>query len=551
MNVSVLRKLGAWMVMACVLMISLPTAVSAHAYIVKSNPSENETLEKVPSAVRIEFDEILQSSNFNTVFVRNASGKRVDLKNAHVDKKNPKLLKVGVKQDIPNGTYSIQWKAISADGHLIQGVIPFRIGAEATGESSIQAEEIGYFPQLDMLIERGILYTGFSIYIGVLFFNLIIYKGNSSIVQSRSNKLIWTSLLGIFTSLLFSLPLQAKINAGVSWGDAFQPALLKETLQLPVFGYVWIIQMTLTIVLIAATYVALKRGKLSSFKTWTVPSLLFVELLIMKAMNNHAYGLKYKEIAVIMDFLHLFAASLWIGGLASILLLLPKDDEKEKWTKYWDAIKKFSPWAMGTVIVIFVTGLFNSTFFIPTIHSLFDTNYGLALLTKFLLFIGMGILGLIHYVRGRMRKEKKLGATLKGEFGIGIVIFIIVAFLTNIQTPPMPPTGPFTGSQKLDNGYELTLHVSPNKVGMNTFRIDLKDTNGQPVTYMEQIVLTTKSLEMDMGKGTFKVSPVSPGLYQAEGMYINMTGEWNIHVHGLMKTLDSFDTDFKFMVGGR
>ncbi|MBC6974805.1 copper resistance protein CopC [Bacillus sp. Xin] len=551
MNVSVLRKLGAWMVMACVLMISLPTAVSAHAYIVKSNPSENETLEKVPSAVRIEFDEILQSSNFNTVFVRNASGKRVDLKDAHVDKKNPKLLKVGVKQDIPNGTYSIQWKAISADGHLIQGVIPFRIGAEAKGESSIQAEEFGYFPQLDMLLERGILYTSFSLYIGVLFFNLIMYKGNSSKVQSRSQKLIWASLFGIFISLLFSLPLQAKVNADVSWVDAFQPALLKETLQLSVFGPVWMIQMTLVILLIAFTYFALKRGKLSSFKAWAIPILLFVGLLIIKAMNSHAYGLKYKVIAVIMDFLHLLAASLWIGGLSAIVLLLPKEEGNEKWAKYWNTTKSFSPWAIGAVIVIFVTGLFNSTFFIPTIHSLFDTNYGLALLTKFLLFISMGILGLIHYVRGRMRKEKKLGATVKVEFGIGITIFIIVAFLTNIQTPPMPPTGPFTGSEKIDNGYELTLQVSPNKVGMNTFRIDLKDTNGQPVTDMEQIVLTTKSLEMDMGKGTFRVSPVSPGLYQAEGMYINMTGEWNIHVHGLTKALNSFDTDFKFIVGGR
>ncbi|PFK42044.1 copper resistance protein [Bacillus cereus] len=551
MNVSVLRRLGLWVVMVYVLIISVPTVTSAHAYIVKSNPAENETLEKAPSVVKIEFDEILQSSHFNTVFVRNASGQRVDLKNAHIDKTNSKLLVAGVKQNIPNGTYSIQWKAISADGHPIQGVIPFRIGTEVMGESSRQAEEFGYVPQLDMLLERGILYTSFSIYIGVLFFNLIMYRGNSSKVQLRSNKLIWASLFGIFISLLFSLPLQAKINADVSWIDAFQPALLKETLQLSVFGYVWMIQMMLVIVLSAVTYLALKRGKLSSFKVWTIPILLFAGLLIMKAMNSHAYGLRYKEIAVIMDFLHLLAASLWVGGLASIFLLLPQDDENEKWTKYWDAIKSFSSWAIGAVIVIFVTGLFNSTFFIPTIHSLFDTNYGVALLTKVLLFIGMGILGLIHYVKGRVRKEKKLGATVKGEFGVGIAIFIIVAFLTNVQTPPMPPTGPFTGSQKLDNGYELILHVSPNKVGMNTFRIDLKDSNGHRVTDMEQIVLTTKSLEMDMGKGTFKVSPVSPGVYQAEGMYINMTGEWNIHVHGLTKALDSFDADFKFMVGGR
>ncbi|MED1596138.1 MULTISPECIES: copper resistance protein CopC [Bacillus] len=551
MNVSVLRKLGIWMVMVCVLLILAPSAASAHAYIVKSNPAENETLEKAPSVVRIEFDEMLQSSHFNTVFVRDASGKRVDLKNAHIDKKNPKLLEAGVEQNIPNGTYSIQWKAISADGHPIQGVIPFRIGTEGKGTSDIQAEEIGYVPQLDMLIERGILYTSFSLYIGVLFFNLIIYKGNSSKVQSRGNKLIWISLFGIFISLLFSLPLQAKINADVTWIDAFQPSLLKETLQLSVFGYIWTAQMVLVITLIAVTYVALKREKPSSLKVWTIPILFFIGLLIMKAMNSHAYGLKYKEIAVTMDFLHLLAASLWIGGLSAIVLLLPKDHENGKWTMYWDAIKRFSLWAICAVILLFITGLFNTTFFIPTIHSLFDTSYGLALLMKFILFIGMGILGLIHYVKGRMRGQKRLGATVKVEFGIGIALFIIVAFLTNVQTPPMPPTGPFIGSQKLDNGYELTLHVSPNKVGMNSFRIDIKDTNGQLVTNMEQIVLTTKSLDMDMGKGTFRVSSVSSGSYQAEGMYINMTGKWNIHVHGLTKELDSFDTDFQFMVGGR
>lgn len=307
--------------------------------------------------------------------------------------------------------------------------------------------------------------------------------------------------------------------------------------------------MALISVLIIVTYFAVKREKLSSFKVWSIPILLFIGLLVMKAFNSHAFGLKFKDIAVVMDFLHLFAASLWVGGLSSIILLLRKEDDK--WTKYWDAIKRFSPWATGAVIVIVLTGLFNSTFFIPTIHSLFDTKYGLALLAKILLFVCMGILGIIHYVKGRIRAQQGLGATVKVEFIIGIIVFVIVAFMTNVQTPPMPPTGPFTESKQLDNGYELTLHVSPNKVGQNTFHITLKDENGQPVTNMEQIVLTTQSLDMNMGKGSFKVSAISPGEYEAEGMYINMTGNWNIQVHGLTKSLDSFDTDYRFIVGGR
>ncbi|WP_141555245.1 copper resistance CopC/CopD family protein [Bacillus sp. AFS033286] len=549
MSLKVMRRLGVWLLVACVCIILIPKSVSAHAYVVKSNPTENETLKKAPSVVKIEFDEDIQVSHFNTLFVRDSSGKRVDLKDAHIDKKNKKVLEAGLKENLKNGLYSIQWKVISADGHPIQGVIPFRVGLAEAGTDDIQVEEMGYVPQIDMIMERGILYTSFALFLGVLFFNLIMYKGNAIEVQSRSKRIIWISLIGIFISLLFNLPLQSKMNADVSWLEAFDPFLLKETLQLSVFGYVWITQMALISMLILVTYFAVKREKLSSFKVWSIPILLFTGLLVMKALNSHAYGLKFKGIAIVMDFLHLFAASLWIGGLSSIILLLRK--EEDKWTKYWDAMKRFSPWATGAVIVIVITGLFNSTFFIPTIHSLFDTKYGLALLAKILLFVCMGILGIVHYVKGRIRAQQRLGATVKIEFIIGIIVFIIVAFMTNVQTPPMPPTGPFTESKQLNNGYELTLQVSPNKVGQNIFHITLKDENGQPVTDMEQIVLTTQSLDMNMGKGSFKASAVSPGEYEAEGMYINMTGNWNIHVHGLTKSLDSFDADYKFIVGGR
>ncbi|WP_141526746.1 MULTISPECIES: copper resistance CopC/CopD family protein [Bacillus cereus group] len=549
MSVKVMKRLGTLLFIVCVLIILIPKSASAHAYVVKSNPAENEILKKAPSVVKIEFDEDIQISSFNTLYVRDTSGKRVDLKDAHIDKKNKKLLEAGLKENLKNGLYSIQWKVISADGHPIQGVIPFRIGLAEAGADDIQVEEMGYVPQIDMIMERGILYTSFSLFIGVLFFNLIMYKGNATSVRSRSKNIIWISLLGILISLLFNLPLQAKINADVSWLEAFNPLLLKETLQLSVFSYVWITQMALISSLIIVTYFAMKREKLSSFKVWSIPIVLFIGILVMKAFNSHAYGLKFKDIAVVMDFLHLFAASLWIGGLSSIILLLRNEDNK--WSMYWDMIKRFSPWATCAVIVIFITGLFNSTFFIPTIHSLFDTKYGLVLLAKILLFIFMGIMGIIHYVKGKMRVEQGLGATVKVEFIMGIIIFVIVAFMTNVQTPPMPPTGPFTESKQLDNGYEMTLNVSPNRVGQNIFHITLKDENGQPVTDMEQIILTTQSLDMNMGKGSFKVSAVSPGEYEAEGMYINMTGNWNIQVHGLTKSLDSFDTDYKFIVGGR
>ncbi|MDR4162710.1 copper resistance protein CopC, partial [Bacillus paranthracis] len=72
-------------------------------------------------------------------------------KDAHIDKKNKKLLEAGLKDNLKNGLYSIQWKAISADGHPIQVVIPFRIGLAEAGTDDVQVEEMGYVPQIDMI----------------------------------------------------------------------------------------------------------------------------------------------------------------------------------------------------------------------------------------------------------------------------------------------------------------------------------------------------------------------------------------------------------------
>ena len=86
----------------------------------------------------------------------------------------------------------------------------------------------------------------------------------------------------------------------------------------------------------------------------------------------------------------------------------------------------------------------------------------------------MGILGIIHYVKGRIRaaRIRSYGESRVCHWNYH---FRNRSFMTNVQTPPMPPTGPFTESKQLDNGYELTLNVSPNKVGQNKFHITLKD----------------------------------------------------------------------------
>lgn len=532
----------------CILLV--PTNTSAHAYIIKSTPMENETLNKPPALVSMEFNEAIQPK-FDSLTVIDSLGQRVDGNTTHINKENPNIIETDVKSNLPNGAYTIQWKVVSADGHPVQGTIPFRIGT-GTANSDSQVHTMGYIPQADMIIERGLLYTGFSLFLGVMLFHLVLYRKNdySEKTQSRSKKIIWFSVLAITCSLLWNLPLQAKIYGNVPWSQSFHLSLWKETLSVPTFGYVWITQVILLLLFAVATYLAIKYGSFSSIKAWIVPILIFTGLLVTKTLNGHAMASKYKEIAVFMDFLHLSAASLWVGGLSAIVFLLPtsvKESHKKDWALYWDAIRRFSPWAMTAVAIIFFTGIFSSTIFIPDIRKLFDTRYGQVLAIKIILFIIMGIFGLVHLVKGKLRREKGIGLTAGTEFSIGIIILLIAGILSNLATPPLPTPVPLNETKQV-NGYDITLHISPNAVGANTFDIDIKDKNGQPVTNLAQLTITAYSLDMEMGRNTVRVPMVSPGKFEVQGMQLNMEGRWRITVHGLTSSLDDFTLDFDTQV---
>lgn len=525
----------------------VPTFTFAHANIIASSPSENETLVKAPSVVTVEFDEEIEPK-FDSFFVVDSKGTRVDTNEASFDKNNSKRIQTKLKDQLPNGAYTIQWKAVSADGHPVEGTIPFQIGA-GTGIHSMQSTT-GYVPQADMIINRGLLYTGFSLFLGVILFHLVFYKGESSnILKAKSKTMILLSLLLIACSLLWNLPLQAKLYGNVPWSQAFQPSLWREVLGIPPFGYVWISQIILLVLLVIASWLALTYGAWSSLKAWLLPVLLLIGLFVTKALMGHAASSTYRDIAVVIDVLHLCAASIWVGSVAAIVFLLSKQQEgKRDWSLYWDTIERFSPWAMTATITILFTGIFSITLYIPDLRSIFQTSYGLILLAKIILFVGMGMLGIVHIVKRKLRKEKELGVSVQVEFGIGIAVLIAAAILTNVATPPLPVPVPFNETKQVSI-YEVAMHISPNAVGPNTFEIDITDQHGQPVTNIEGLTITMYSLDMEMGRNIFTLPMVSPGKYQVEGKPFNMEGNWKVAVQGTTFSHDTFEVEFRPSVG--
>ncbi len=552
-------KLSILIVLLCIYMATLfPKNASAHAFIVNSNPAENEILSKTPTKFYLQFNESIQSG-FHSIVVLDSSGKKVPLEKNRINEENNTILEAKIKEKLPNGIYTLQWKAVSADGHPVQGVIPFSIGTSQNKVSAVKAVTSSYMPKADLLFLRFLLYTSFALYIGGIIFNLLIVRVMSDdaykCIYSKSNRLIWLASLGMFVSILLNLPLQTSIDAGVSWLKAFNLNLLNVTLNQTSFGTIWFIQMLCIVGLLIAVYIAKRRqGSKMLNKYWIFSVVLFVAILITKSLTSHAGTSKYKILAIPLDILHLLAASIWVGSLIYIAWLLPisrktqmKDHEKKF---YWNSIHRFSLIAFIATAVLLLTGIYGGLAYIPTLHSFVYTYYGKALIGKIILFVIMLIFGAIHFIKGKKNGNKTLTRSIYFEFGIGLIVMILAAILSNLPTAISSP-GPFKQTVVLDNKNTATLQISPNTAGVNSFTIVLKGPNGKPISDVEQAQLTFTNLNANLKENTINVDEKTQGIYQSKGMYINMAGKWKVKVHILTKSLDSYDFNFSPVVGSQ
>ena len=119
-----------------VLAISLTAAAmagagvaSAHATRLATDPVENSELTKAPEKVSATFNEALQQS-FAAMTVVGPDGNLWSTGDPHVD---GAVVSVGVLPLGPSGTYTVNYRVTSADGHVVSGSWSFTMTVSGTG----------------------------------------------------------------------------------------------------------------------------------------------------------------------------------------------------------------------------------------------------------------------------------------------------------------------------------------------------------------------------------------------------------------------------------
>ena len=106
---------------------TVATVASAHPKLVKSDPAADAVVAASPKELRLSFNEELVPK-FSGADVKDQKGQKVEIGTAGTDPTDKKQLVVSLAKPLATGTYKVEWHAVAADTHRINGSYSFKVG---------------------------------------------------------------------------------------------------------------------------------------------------------------------------------------------------------------------------------------------------------------------------------------------------------------------------------------------------------------------------------------------------------------------------------------
>jgi copper transport protein len=273
-------------------------------------------------------------------------------------------------------------------------------------------------------------------------------------------------------------------------------------------------------------------------------------VVLIPGTAGHAAQTAPRALSLLLDWLHVASASVWMGGLIGLLVLWRSLESSSRATGLRVAVPRFSNVALVSVIVLLGSGIGATIIHMPTIASLWQTSYGQAILVKAgLLAVAMlgGAMNLLittPRLKAAPRDPERghsaarlLRRTVRIETLLVVSALFAAAVLSSLAPPAaalakegsaLAHVGPGrVASTVHKNGYTLQVLVSPNKaVTTNSFALKLTK-NGVPVRGAD-VTLEFSMLDMQMANQEYQLEETSPGVYSHPAPALVMVGHWGL-----------------------
>ena len=423
-----MRRIAALAVASLVVLVA-PAAGHAHVILDRTSPATQSSVARPPTELRLEFNQPVSIAG-NAVQVLAPDGTVVSGAPTTTDRGT--VVRAPVSGLRRGTAYTVRWRVIGGDGHAPAGVYTFGVGVPAP--SPTEAVGAGGSTWKDD-VARWALFIALALLIGPLAVRLFVLRADvPAALEQRFH------LVGVIAAFLV-------IDAGIA---AF---ILRASnaLQLPVaellygdlqpfaektrFGVAFLV-MTVgfgavgTLLLAAWVFDRLELR---------LPALsLSVALASGISLSGHqATEPNSSLLSQLADWLHLVAASVWVGGLVALAFCVWPAAPLLRRT----AFLGFARLAVLLVGVLVLAGGYLAIVRLPQLSDLWETEYGRFLLLKLgVVSVALGW-GAVHhfFVRPRLESgaEPAIRPSLVGEVAVAFAVLLTAAMLTNVAPPPV------------------------------------------------------------------------------------------------------------------
>ncbi|MEU6460653.1 DUF4149 domain-containing protein [Streptomyces sp. NPDC046976] len=295
---------------------------------------------------------------------------------------------------------------------------------------------------------------------------------DTSVLRHRSAVfLAWAGVVLLVTGYLQLAARVARAGAGMPFGDALAPGRIWRFLRAPADQGAWIAQgavflvQNLVLLVTAAALMALfGRGARRRLERIALAALPLAPAVTLIAAVPVTTGLSADDVLdLVLTQVHIVSGTVWLGGLVllSVLAGARRRLSPEAGLIWADMWRRFSLVAMVCVAAVVVSGLWMSWEHVGRISQLWTTGYGVALLVKILLVLGLVTAGAFNqfWLMPRMTRARREGETASlfrltlrhfpkvvwGEVVLGLAVLVVVPFLsgsarTEAGSPPAQPS---------------------------------------------------------------------------------------------------------------
>ena len=462
---------------------------------------------------------------------------------------SPGLQAGAIEIELPTlaeGTYSVAWQTVGAgDAHVISGYFTFTIAGAGryllTSLASPASAGNRTVPTPINVLTRWTEFLGVGLLAGAAVVHPIVWRRRTlSASPDRDSQLgKLRSAAGLTGASMVFAANGTEFVAGRMW--------LEGSILLSVPSLLSLWRVLGSVMLWGFWWTA--RAKLRG------PILIAIAILVLlafsRSIGSHAAGGTLGFLAgAAVDFAHYFAAALWIGGLASLLIgfaAVRRLDAADRMRSIVAAVPRFSVVAGICVVVIGVSGIVSAWLQITELVALRETPHGVGLLVKTAIAIPMLALGAVNFTvttrslatsvdshsrfQAAFARARRIIST---ETAVGVAVILVAAFVVNLEpgretlserlsTSNMPVAMP---AYLPRSGLSATLGLSPNRLGRNTFVLELADENGQPPEVSGEPSIRLHRLDSRVSVPEFPLKPSGQGRYVGQSKALTVVGTW-------------------------